>query len=147
MDVNRLSLTAMAVVWIPNSFERNRRVEIGFVRSGVEGKSVVAMLLDIVQHNAAILLAWAHTSFSLRVTGGRMSLRKRRNGLKCQNQACEQQVKDWRKSKRSHHGIEYKPVTSPEGLLEVTGECRWSLLVDQLEPQSGDPFFFDRNRD
>jgi hypothetical protein len=80
------------------------------------------MLLDIVQHNAAILLAWPHTSFSLRVTGRRMSLRERGNGLKCQNQACDQQVSDWRGSMQSHHAIQYKRVTQIEALLEVSGE-------------------------
>ena len=76
MDVHWLSLCAVAIVRIPDPFERDCGIEIGFVRSGIEGQSVVAMLLDIVQHNAAILLARTHTSFSLRVTGPRMSLRE-----------------------------------------------------------------------
>jgi hypothetical protein len=127
VDVHWLSLSTVAIVWIPNSFERDCGVEIGFVGSGVEGKSVVAMLLDIVQHDAAILLAWTHTSFSLSVTGRRMSLRERRNGLTCQNQACDQQVRDWRGSMQSHHAIEYKRVAEIEALLEVSGGMKAEL--------------------
>jgi Zn/Cd-binding protein ZinT len=55
-------------------------------------------------------------------------LRERRNGLQCQNQACDQQLSDWRGSMQSHHPIEYKRVTQIEALLEVSGECRWGLI-------------------
>jgi hypothetical protein len=51
-----------------------------------------------------------------------MSLRERSNGLQCQNQACDQQVNDWRASMQSHHPIEYKRIIQIAALLEVSGE-------------------------
>lgn len=75
-----MTLTAVSIVWIADSFEPNVGVETGFAITG-EGQIPITILLYVVQHKASFFFAGTNTSCSLCVFG----LRGFRGGLLTQS--------------------------------------------------------------
>jgi hypothetical protein len=72
-DVHGPTFAAMSIMWIANPLKPDCGVQIWLVVSCAERQVIKAMLLDVMNYEAAFFLARPHATLSLRVYGVRLA--------------------------------------------------------------------------